>query len=577
MQDWKPRGYVLDRVLGSGASADVWGARVAATGDAVALKRIVVADRDQVRRARAEAALLSALDHPNLVRLHALVSSGDSLVLVLDLADHGSLRDLLRARGRLTPGEVITALAPTAAAVSYLHSQSIVHGDVSAANILFTGSGTPLLGDVGVARITGDERDAESTPIYVDPAVAGGAAPGRASDVFMLGAVAFHALTGEPLWDGDSVIAILSRAVGGVPADVAERLAAAGAPAAMIEVVARALGDEPCDRGSAVEFALDLRHSGTPTAVEFAAGRPVPEPLVPDRTGSGTSRAGEPGSGTSAAAPPAARPPGAGRHRADRHDEEVGDHSAEPGTYPRQPRARPRVSAADEPGRPAFDRPGPVAASPAEPPTRLIGPRPRPEIPRAARTARDLVSARARAVAVGLLLVVAGAVVLVVAWPDGARGTSAAPSRPTGASGSVGATTRPSTTRPSGEPTDAAYWTRVLAQLDAVRAQAYAARRPELLARVYTPGALLSADTAQLRRLVPQGCGLTGALTGYRAAGVTVAGSRTVLTVLARLPASRLVCDGVAGPVAPAVAAQRLKVELVRTRDGPRIAAETSV
>lgn len=107
---------------------------VAASGDAVALKRISIAEPEQGSRAQTEAALLSALDHPHLVRLHALVPTDDATVLVLDVADGGSLAELLSARGRLTPGEVITAVAPIGAALAHLHDEGVVHGDVSAAN-----------------------------------------------------------------------------------------------------------------------------------------------------------------------------------------------------------------------------------------------------------------------------------------------------------------------------------------------------------------------------------------------------------------------------------------------------------
>lgn len=117
---WRLRGYAVERLLGRGASSEVWRARAHGSGDAVALKRLFIADAEQARRAHAEAALLSVLDHPNLVRLHALVPSDDAAVLVLDLADGGSLAELLATRGRLTPGEVITALAPIAAALAYL-------------------------------------------------------------------------------------------------------------------------------------------------------------------------------------------------------------------------------------------------------------------------------------------------------------------------------------------------------------------------------------------------------------------------------------------------------------------------
>ena len=89
---------------------EVWRARVSATGHPVALKRgVPVADRSQLQAARAEAALLSTLDHPHLIRLHELVpSERPRVALVLDLADGGSLGDLLsRLADGSRPGEVI--------------------------------------------------------------------------------------------------------------------------------------------------------------------------------------------------------------------------------------------------------------------------------------------------------------------------------------------------------------------------------------------------------------------------------------------------------------------------------------
>ena len=212
---WKVPGYVVEDLLGFGGSSEVWRGRVAGTGEPVALKRIPVDDAGAAQAARAEAALLSTLDHPNLVHLHELVPSADAIVLVLDLAAGGSLAELLRQRGRLTPGEVITALAPIGAALAYAHSEGVVHGDVSASNVLFTDIGLPLLADLGVARVIGDERPIHATPAYIDPGVASGFAPGPPSDVFSLAAVAVHALTGAPLWPGNTPAQMIEQAAAG--------------------------------------------------------------------------------------------------------------------------------------------------------------------------------------------------------------------------------------------------------------------------------------------------------------------------------------------------------------------------
>ena len=267
---WKVPGYAADELLGYGGSGEVWRGHATSTGAPVALKRLPVGDAAQVPAARSEAALLSTLDHPHLIRLHELLPLGDTVVLVLDLAGGGSLADLLSRRGRLTPGEVITALAPIGAALAYAHNEGVVHGDVTPGNVLFTENGLPLLADLGVARIVGDAAPARSTPAYVDPSVAAGCVPGAPSDVFMLAAVAVHALTGSPLWTGETPADMISRAAAGDVGDLASRLAAL--PPAMATLLERALSIEPHLRCTASEFALDLRHSGEPAPVELAAG-----------------------------------------------------------------------------------------------------------------------------------------------------------------------------------------------------------------------------------------------------------------------------------------------------------------
>ncbi len=170
---------------------------VRATGAAVALKRIRMTDPAQRDAAVSEAAVLGALDHPNLIRLHRLERVDGAIVLVLDYASAGSLAALLGARGRLTPGEVITALSPIGAALAHAHAANIVHGDVTPANVLFTDIGLPLLADLGVARLVGDTKPVHTTLPYADPIVVAGYLPDPASDVFMLGAVTLHAVTGH--------------------------------------------------------------------------------------------------------------------------------------------------------------------------------------------------------------------------------------------------------------------------------------------------------------------------------------------------------------------------------------------
>ncbi|HET6877712.1 MAG TPA: protein kinase [Jatrophihabitans sp.] len=562
---WKLRGYVVERLLGAGASGEVWRARVAATGEPVALKRLPPRDAREDRRLHSEAAVLSALEHPNLIRLHAVVPdeqvAGGS-VLVLDLAEGGSLAQVLNLRGRLSPGEVVTALAPVAAAVAYAHAQGVLHGDISAANVLFTAEGTALLADLGVARLAGDDHEAESTPAYVDPAVAAGCVPAPSSDVFMLGGVALHALTGSPTWPGSADSALVAARAAALD-DVGDRLAQAGVPEPVAGVVARALCPESFRRGTAADFALDLRAAADPVAVELRAGRSRDAVLRGARSAAANAEGGRSRGGRHAAAPPTAtRPP-----------------------LPWRPMA-------PEPAEPSLPRdPGN-----SQPPTRAVRARPRPQLPPAKRRRPGLRRLAFSALAVAALAL--AAVVLLrpphtgdaaaaggpavrsttpaapPATPQGGVGRSTVASRAPARSQSPSAPRgdRPAPQRTSRQPNA---WAGVLETLDRLRERAYTRRSPGLLRRLYADRGLRIADAAQLVRLVPPGCGLHGVRTHYRnVRAVAVHGQTVRLSATASLPRSRLVCDGRRRATARALAPVPVRIVLARTPSGPRIAGE---
>src|SRR4051812_6474409 len=264
-------GYTLEARLGRGGSGEVWRAVPRRGGPPVAVKVLVAGDPD--RQAR-EAALLGGLDHPHLVRLVEVVhqpqrGGAPRVALVLELLAGGSLAALLARRGRLRPGEVVTAIAPVAAALAHAHDNGVVHGDLSPGNIVFTGDGRPVLTDLGVARVLGETAAGEVTPAYVDPTVARGGAPGPASDVFGVAAAAFHALTGVAPWNAATPGA--PPAVGGAGLLPDRAPLARGAPPALLAVIAGGLAADPHARGSAAAFALDLRHACRPEPVRLPA------------------------------------------------------------------------------------------------------------------------------------------------------------------------------------------------------------------------------------------------------------------------------------------------------------------
>lgn len=518
-------GYAVERLLGRGGSGEVWAARVRATGEPVALKWISNGDRPAGTR---EAALLTALDHPHLVRVHDVVPDRDGAALVLDLADGGSLADLLAARGRITAGEAVTALSPIASALAHAHANGVVHGDVTPGNILFTADGLPLLADLGVARLRGDSAALDGTrctPEYVDPAVAAGSVPRPPSDVFMLAAVAVHALTGAPIWAGATADERLQAAADGDVGDLAGRLHAAAVPDTVAAVVLRGASVDPTLRGSAAEFALDLRHAAEPVPVDLHAGRP---------------------------------------------------------------RAPAQVDAA----RPALTRSGPRHAAQSSGGgasavfTRLLRPRPRPQIARAhRRLSLPGLDRRQGIVAAIAALVLTGA---GVAWGLGVWTPAAHRSAPTvaptegqplalppGLDESLASQTADNATQTATTPTSAppvltaASAAQVLAGLDDLRQHAFALREPVLLTGVYPQGKLLTDDTALLLKLVPRNCGLQGVHTAYANVSiVSQSDSGVVVSAQATLAPSVLVCGTTATAQAAGSKALPVRITLVWRGNG---------
>jgi eukaryotic-like serine/threonine-protein kinase len=551
---WQLPGFVVGELLGSGNSSEVWAARIAATGERVALKRVALTEPDALRAARTEAALLTALDHPHLVRLHALIPTPEAAVLVLDLADGGSLADMLARRSRLAVGEVVTALAPIGAALAYAHQRGVLHGDVTPGNVLFTSIGLPMLGDLGVARIVGDSVAVRCTPEYIDPAVARGFVPGPSSDVFMLGAIALRALTGSPVWRGTTTAGILADAAAGDLGHLRERLA--GLPPPVVAVLEQALVAEPHLRCTAAEFALDLRHSAVPMPVELSAGRR-------GMTTPGTGRAT---AGRVSASP---RPPGA--HRA-------------------MARRRSGRRAVPDPDRPAFDRPGPTPATPGHEGalTHRVRASARPTLPpppgrfrRFLDRASSAASGR-RSFRLGIIALVVGAIALGggLLWSsrpspaDAARRPTDAAGQPTDAARlpAVAPTVAPSVPPQSSDSPSPAD---VLRRLDDLREHAFARRDVGLLAQVYVPGPLLDEDSVRLRRLVPVGCGLVGAHTEFRNVQASSrAAGRWSIRATARLAPSALRCSGVVRGHAAGAGPTGLRIELAQVASQYRIAGQ---
>jgi parallel beta-helix repeat protein len=278
------------------------------TGAPVLVKRSEHADR--------EAEVLEAVRHPGVVRLRERLAGE---LLVLDFVDGIDLGTLLASRqGRLEASRLEDFLSSLTEALEAVHAAGFIHRDLKPANILLRPEGQPVVVDLGTAAPTAPSAPPVDLSLLTD----GYAAPeqyltdwpeGPWTDVYGLGALAYHAATGKP------------------PPPALERLkrdrmepaleAGAGCPEPLLRAIDRALALDPAERPRTVAEWLSILRAPVPderaiaTAERaIATAEPVPgshdddPPTVPvRRVPIGQVRRPAPDPGAMPASPPRRR------------------------------------------------------------------------------------------------------------------------------------------------------------------------------------------------------------------------------------------------------------------------------
>jgi serine/threonine protein kinase len=241
-----------------------------------------------------EARIAAALQHPNIVTVYDAGEADGLLYIAMQYIEGSDLASVLRTQGRLRPYRALDVCRQVAAALDTAHAQGLIHRDIKPANVLIEGR-TAFLTDFGLTkRIEGTQThltqagDVVGTIHYVAPEQIEGGRVDARTDIYSLGCLVYHCLSGELPFARDTDIAVIYAHLSEEP----PRLTSVrpDLPAGLDAVIAKALEKAPERR---FKTCADLMSAAR--AVIDAAGpladtvTPRPVPAFTDASDAGSS------------------------------------------------------------------------------------------------------------------------------------------------------------------------------------------------------------------------------------------------------------------------------------------------
>jgi serine/threonine protein kinase len=264
----KVQQYTFLEKLGAGGMGDIYRAQDTRLNRFVAIKVLTGStsgDPERRRRFIQEAQSASALNHPNIITIHDILTEGDAQYMVMEHVQGKTLADLIPKGGLRVPQVLKLAMQMTDA-LQTAHSAGIIHRDLKPGNIMVTDTGLVKVLDFGLAKLSDPtpvtrnddatrtmgpaaltvEGSIIGTVSYMSPEQAQGKKVDTRSDVFSLGVVLYEMITGARAFQADTTVGTLSAILRDDVRPIAE--IAPDVPAKLEQVVTRSLMKVPDDR-----------------------------------------------------------------------------------------------------------------------------------------------------------------------------------------------------------------------------------------------------------------------------------------------------------------------------------------
>ncbi len=208
--------YQIIKTLGEGGMANVYLAHDTILDRNVAVKVLrgdLANDEKFVRRFQREALSASSLSHPNIVEMYDVGEDDGQYYIVMEYVDGKTLKQVLKARGKLSVPEVVDIMLQLTDGMAHAHDAYIIHRDIKPQNIMILSNGMIKITDFGVATALNSTQLTQTNSVmgtvhYLPPEQAQGKGSTIKSDIYSMGIMMYELLTGLVPYKGDNAVEI---------------------------------------------------------------------------------------------------------------------------------------------------------------------------------------------------------------------------------------------------------------------------------------------------------------------------------------------------------------------------------
>jgi serine/threonine protein kinase len=278
--------YEILNVLGSGGMGRVYRVRNVISDRIEAMKVLLpnlVGHQELAARFQREIKVLATLHHPNIAALRTALTGDNQLVMIMEYIEGSSLAERLN-RGPIETTDALNYIDQVLDALSYAHSQHVVHRDIKPGNMMLTSQGVVKLMDFGIAR-TGDDQPLTKTGMtpgslrYMSPEQIKGQEADARSDLYSVGISLYEMVTGHRPFQADSDYGLMSAHLGEVPTPPISLLP--GLLPELNDVILTAIEKDPDRRFQSADSFRDalrrVRQDAVPTRPATAPGGTIIE------------------------------------------------------------------------------------------------------------------------------------------------------------------------------------------------------------------------------------------------------------------------------------------------------------